>query len=166
MVEDARLKGANIVLEGKLRSSDRLVTPFVFTNVSADMKLMKEEIFGPLLPVLTYQNLEEIPEIIHQFERPLSMYIMSKNKKSIQHLLQNTASGGVGINETLVTIINPELPFGGVNHSGIGKSNGRYSFMEFTNERGVVKRTWFNFKMIYPPYNSSIIKWLMKLAKW
>lgn len=166
LIEDAMQKGANLVLEGKHHVDDLLVTPHVLTNVSGDMKVMQEEIFGPVLPVLTYRHQKEIPEIINQFERPLALYIMSKNQKNIDFILQYTTSGGVGINETLVTVINPELPFGGVNHSGIGKSNGKYSFLEFTNERGVVKRTWFNFKMIYPPYNSAIIKWLMKAAKW
>ncbi len=166
LIEDAKHKGANLVLEGMCNADDRLVTPHVLTNVSGEMKVMQEEIFGPVLPVLTYRHQDEIPEIINNFEPPLALYIMSKSRKNIDFILEHTTSGGVGINETLVTIINPELPFGGINNSGIGKSNGKYSFLEFSNERGVVKRTWFNFKMIYPPYNSSIIKWLMKVAKW
>jgi len=166
LIEDAKNKGANLVLEGKKNAEDRLVTPHLLTKVTPEMKVMQEEIFGPILPVLTYRRRDEIPGIINQFERPLALYIMSKNQKNTDFVLQHTSSGGVGINETLVTIVNPEVPFGGVNHSGIGKSNGKYSFLEFSNERGVVKRTWFNFKLIYPPYNSAIVKLLMKVAKW
>lgn len=166
LIDDAVQKGANLVMEGKRNANDRLVTPHVLTNVTPEMKVMQEEIFGPVLPVLTYRRKEEIPEMINQLERPLALYLMSKRKQFTDHILEHTSSGGVGINEILVTVINPELPFGGVNHSGIGKSNGKYSFIEFSNERGVVKRTWFNFKLIYPPYKSSVINWLMKAAKW
>lgn len=166
LIEDAKNRGAQVVLGGQHDAAQKLVVPHVLTGVTPEMKVMQEEIFGPILPVLTYQQWEEIPDIINQMDRPLALYVMSKSKQRTNHLLAHTASGGVGINETLVTVINPELPFGGINNSGIGKSNGKYSFLEFSNERGVVKRTWFNFKMIFPPYNSSIIKLLMKIAKW
>lgn len=166
LIDDAVQKGARLLLEGTRNAADRLISPYLLTNVTPEMKVMQEEIFGPVLPVLTYKDSAEIPEMINRVERPLALYVMSKSMKFTRFILEHTHSGGVGINEILVTIINPELPFGGVNHSGIGKSNGRYSFLEFSNERGVVKRTWFNFKLIYPPYNSSVIKWLMKVAKW
>lgn len=166
LVNDAVDRGAKVELGGLQNAEDLLFEPFLLTEVTPEMKVMQEEIFGPILPVLTYPNWDEVPEIINQFKKPLALYVMSKNKKRTEYLLQNTSSGGVGINELLVTVINPSLPFGGVNHSGIGKSHGLHGFVGFSNERGVVKRNWLDFKMIYPPYNSKLINLLAKIARW
>lgn len=164
-VTDAVEKGAKVAIEGKIDEENRLITPFVLTNVTPDMKVMQDEIFGPVLPVMTYKSLDEVPDRIAQMEKPLALYILSKNRKNINFLLNNTTSGGAAINELMVTSINPYLPFGGSNFSGIGKSNGKYSFIEFSNERGVVKRKWGTFSIIYPPYNKTLIKWLAKIAR-
>jgi len=165
LIDQAVEAGADLPIEGNREPDQLFMSPFVITGVTSDMKLMKEEIFGPVLPIVTYKSWKEIPHLIKQYEKPLALYIMSHHKNRTRFILQNTSSGGVGINELLVTIINPALPFGGVNHSGIGKSNGRHGFIEFSNERGVVKRNWLNFEMIYPPYNKTIINWLLRIVK-
>lgn len=165
LLSDAVTKGAEVVLKGVIDKENLLVSPFLITRVTSEMRVMQEEIFGPIMPIITYKEWTDVPAIIDQHERPLALYVMSKNTKRINYLMQHTISGGVGINETLVTIINPHLPFGGVNHSGMGKSNGKHGFLAFSNERGVVKRTWLNFKMLYPPYNKTIFRWLLRLSR-
>jgi aldehyde dehydrogenase (NAD+) len=90
---------------------------------------------------------------------------MSKSRKNQEYLLNNTTAGGTAINELMITTLNPELPFGGVNNSGIGKSNGKHSFVEFSNERGVLKRRFLDFKMLFPPYKTTIFEWMTKAAR-
>ncbi len=166
LIDDAVQNGASLRVSGDMDASDRLIAPHLLLDVSPDMRIMDEEIFGPVLPVLPVENLDAAIEIIIQGEKPLALYIMSKSKKNIGDILRQTTSGGVGINEVMVTSINPNLPFGGVNHSGIGKSNGHYGFVEFSNERGVVKRKYLDFKMIYPPYKPALANLLGKLSRW
>jgi len=164
-IDDAVAKGAVIAFEGKTDTENRLITPYVLTNVTYDMKIMQDEIFGPVLPIMTFEKIEEVPQRIAAKEKPLALYILSKNRRNTKFILDNTTSGGASINELMVTSINPYLPFGGSNHSGMGKSNGKYSFIEFSNERGVVKRNWGTFKIVYPPFNKTLIKWLAKIAR-
>lgn len=165
LLDDAVQKGAHIALEGEMDESDKFISPYVLTNVNHEMEVMQEEIFGPILPVLTYNAIEEVPGLIKKLEKPLALYILSKNKKNTDYIIENTSAGGTAVNELMVTSVNPYLPFGGSNFSGIGKSNGKFSFIEFSNERGVVKRRWGSFKIIYPPYNKRIVRWLSKIAK-
>lgn len=166
LLNDAIEKGAEIISGGESDRERLFIAPTLLKDVTKDMKIMQEEIFGPLLPICTYNNIEEIPEMLSKMEKPLALYISSKNKKNIKYILDNTSAGGSAINEVMVTSINPALPFGGVNHSGIGKSNGKHSFIEFSNERGVVHRKWYNLKMVYPPYKNPMLKFLNWLAKY
>jgi len=166
LLEDALEKGAQLHMERGVDPEHKFMSPVLLSNVTPEMKVMQEEIFGPILPVMTYDNLAEVPAILNDFEKPLALYMISKNKKNRRFILENTTSGGAAVNELMVTSINPNLPFGGVNFSGIGKSNGRYSFVEFSNEKGVVQRTWGSFSIVYPPYNKTLVKWLSRIAKW
>ena len=166
LLSDAVAAGAIAHSAENADAADKFLPPTLLDQVTADMSIMQEEIFGPVLPILTFEKLQEVPAIIGQLPKPLAMYIMSKSKHNQQYLLDHSTAGGTAINELMVTTLNPELPFGGVNNSGIGKSNGKHSFIEFSNERGVIKRRFLDFKMIYPPYNSAIIKWLMRAARW
>jgi aldehyde dehydrogenase (NAD+) len=100
---------------------------------------MEEEIFGPILPVISYQNENEVLDIINGKEKPLALYIFSSKGKKQEFWLNNTTAGGTCINDNLVHISQPNLPFGGVNNSGIGKSFGHFGFKEFSNERAVLK---------------------------
>lgn len=165
ILEDAILKGAKILLKGELDANDQYISPFLLTDLSDDMLVMKEEIFGPILPIITFNDISDVISKINDTEKPLAIYIMSKSTENTNRILNNTSAGGTAINEVMVTSINPQLPFGGSNFSGIGKSNGKYSFIEFSNERGVVIRSWGTLRMIYPPYNLRIISWLTRLAK-
>ena len=92
---------------------------------------------------------------------------MSGKKKNIQYFLDNTVSGGVGINELMLTPVNPNLPFGGVNNSGIGKSGGKHSFNDFSNPKGVVKKNFGNtLKLVYPPYKKGVFKYFKTIVRW
>ena len=97
------------------------------------MLLMEEEIFGPIVPVITYQSLDEAIRIINAKEKPLALYIYSKSNKNQKYIISNTTAGATSINETLLHNAHANLPFGGVNNSGIGKSHGKYGFKEFVN---------------------------------
>lgn len=165
LLDDAVLKGAKVVIGGQLNAEDLYISPTVLTNVTEDMLIMEEEIFGPLLPIITYRNVKEVPDIIHRRPKPLSMYIQSKRKKVIDYLLHNTSAGGTVINEMNIGTVNPHLPFGGVNNSGIGKSGGHYSFIEFSNERAIMKRRYGTFSMLYAPFKTSLFEWVKKLAR-
>lgn len=154
LMKDSIDKGAQLVHGGNYDRSKLKFEPTILKGIHESMNIMKEEIFGPILPVLAYQEKEDITKIISQLERPLAMYIFSKNKSNIKQWILETRSGTCGINETIVQFIYPGLPFGGVNHSGLGKSHGEAGFEAFSNMRGIVRqRNKVNMiQMIFPPY--------------
>ncbi|NBB18506.1 aldehyde dehydrogenase family protein [Runella sp. CRIBMP] len=157
-LDDAIDKGASVVVGGKTLSEQNYVEPTLLTNVSDEMKIMQDEIFGPLLPVLTYQNKEEVIAYVNGKEKPLALYIHSTDSKNIDYFLNNTTAGDTVINDVMIQFGNAELPFGGVNNSGIGKSNGYFGFQEFSNLRGVSKRQFGTMKFLYPPYTANVRK--------
>lgn len=137
----------------------------VFGSASAHSRLMKEEIFGPILPIHTFDTFDEAISSVNTLDRPLVAYIFSTSKKHIRRLQNETASGAVCINHTLVYLFNPELPFGGVNNSGFGKSHGYFSLREFTYERAIFhQRLPFSVAdMLRPPYNG-FKRWLIEFS--
>lgn len=139
LLDEAVSKGAKIETGGQTNEADNFIAPTVITNVSLDSKIMQEEIFGPVLPVLSYHNTDDALNVINGKEKPLALYIFSGSSKKQDFWMDNTSAGGSCINDTVVHITQPNLPFGGVNNSGIGKSFGFYGFKEFSNERGVLK---------------------------
>lgn len=165
LLDDAVSKGARVAVAGEIVEEEKFIAPHVLVDVTPEMDIMREEIFGPLLPVITFTDIKEVPAIIARQERPLALYILSNDRRNTEFLLHNTTAGGTVINDLMLTSVNPMLPFGGVNNSGIGKSNGRYGFIEFSNERGVLKRSWGSLSMLYPPYNSRLITWAERIAR-
>lgn len=153
-LEDALQQGGDLVVGGQHHRPSRFVAPTLIRGAHLGMKVMQEEIFGPILPIITYRQPEEIPALINQFPKALSFYIHSKRSRFIDYLLKHTSSGGVVINDYLLGFANPNLPFGGVNNSGIGKSLGFHGFKEFSNERGIIKRWLGDFRFIFPPYSN------------
>lgn len=154
ILEDASSKGATIIMNGELDEASKYIPPTLVTNVTNEMRIMQEEIFGPIYPILGYSKLEEAFEIIENKEKPLALYVFGKKKKTLKKVLQNTTAGGTCINDTIIHINNPDLPFGGVNNSGIGKSHGKYGFTGFSNQRAVLKNRvgMTGIKPVYPPY--------------
>lgn len=167
LLEDAVSKGASIYTGGTVDNSVRFVSPTILTNVSTDMTVMQEEIFGPILPVLSYKTIEEALNFINDRPKPLALYIFSNNTSLNEQIIHSTSSGGVAINETLLQYAHAELPFGGANHSGIGKAHGSYGFKAFSNERAVLKQRAPRspLKFFYPPYSNrtrTMIDYLIK----
>lgn len=115
---------------------------------------MQEEIFGPILPVIDFDKFEDVYKIIGQYPKPLAVYIFSRDKKLARRFLARTQSGTAGINDTVIQIASPYLPYGGVGYSGIGRYHGRKSFETFSNMRSViVKSNLLDISLRYPPYN-------------
>jgi aldehyde dehydrogenase (NAD+) len=128
---------------------------------------MKEEIFGPVLPVLTYKNIDEVLDYINSKDKPLALYIFSENDKFVNNVINKTSSGGACVNDVVIHYTNPNLPFGGVNNSGMGNAHGFYGFKAFSHERGIMHQSkLFDFNsMIYPPYSGKIKEAALKFYK-
>jgi aldehyde dehydrogenase (NAD+) len=167
LIDDAVEKGATVEAGAKYEDSDNFIAPTLLTNVPKDAKILEEEIFGPVLPVLKYNSLEEAFQIISEKEKPLALYIFSTSNSNIEKVLNNTTAGGTAINDTLIHCSHPNLPFGGVNNSGIGSGHGYFSFKEFSHERAVMKQ-WnpkSSIENMYPPYTGfkkKMIEFVMK----
>ncbi|WP_245580831.1 aldehyde dehydrogenase family protein [Daejeonella oryzae] len=166
LLKDAVSEGATIRVGGSQNSEDATIEPTLLSAVNPQSKLMQEEIFGPLLPILNYRNTDEAINFVNRRQKPLALYIFSDDKEVTGKILKNTSAGGTAVNDVLVHISNPNLPFGGVNSSGTGSCHGFFGFKAFSHERAVLFQSSLNFnKMIYPPFNqkSGILKWLKKL---
>lgn len=167
LVEDAIGKGAEAVISGTYDEKDLFLAPTVLTGVNETMNILQEEIFGPVLPVLTYRNPEELPEIINRRPKPLTLYMASKNTKNIRYVMSHTSAGSTIINDYLMGFSNPHLPMGGVNNSGIGRSLGLAGFKEFCNERSMMHRRYLGagLKVIFPPYGPRAERFLRLLYR-
>jgi len=168
LLQDAVGKGAKLELSGPVEQSQRFIHPIVLSNVDMDAKVMEEEIFGPILPVVTYQSMEEVLDIINKKPKPLALYFFGSDKNELKRVTQETSSGAICVNDCVIQFIHHNLPFGGVNNSGIGKSHGQYGFLAFSNEKPIVKQRngLTSFRLFYPPYTPRVkrlINWLLKL---
>lgn len=155
------------ILYGGQSDDEKFRIALTLMDAKADSEgLMTEEIFGPILPIITFENNQEAMEIIHKNPNPLALYIFTKNKKNEAFFSRNIAFGGGCINNTLVHIGNAHLPFGGVRSSGIGSYHGRAGFMAFTHAKSLVKTgTWLDIEAKYPPYSTfkdKLIRFLFK----
>jgi aldehyde dehydrogenase (NAD+) len=166
LIDDAVEKGAKVAIGGNTNSAENFIEPTVVSHVNAEMRIMQEEIFGPALPILEFRNLEEVYTYINQGEKPLALYIFSKKRSNIDSVVQNTSSGAVVINETTIHYLQNNLPFGGVNNSGIGKSFGKYGFEEFSNKKAVVENKFSTFSLFHPPATNRVMKMLDMVIKW
>ena len=154
------------VSEVKLSEKDRLIHPVILRDVTWDDPIMKEEIFGPLLPVLSYKNLDDVIQIIKKQEKPLALYLFTTNKEHMNKVWTSISFGGGAINDTLMHIANPYLPFGGVGQSGMGAYHGKHSFDLFSHHKSFIKRkTWFDPPMAYPPYSKNKEKLIRNILK-
>lgn len=157
--------GAKVEIGGSTNAVQRFIEPTILTEVNDYMKIMEEEIFGPLLPILEYDNLDKVIDYINGKNKPLALYINSNNSATVGKILSSISAGDTLINELLLQFGHCGLPFGGINSSGIGKSNGFYGFQEFSNAKGVLKRRFGTMKFVYPPYTDKIrkiINWAVK----
>ncbi len=139
-LEDAKSRGATVAYGGRTEGSEDYIEPTVLTDVDPTSQVMTEEIFGPLLPVYTFESLDEPIAMINSKEKPLALYIYSRSRANQQRIIENTRAGGTCINHSAVHFFNNHLPFGGSNNSGIGKGHGFFGFEAFSNPRGVLKQ--------------------------
>lgn len=145
------------VVGGTADVAERYIAPTVLDKPALDSPLMQEEIFGPILPVLEYDNLEDAIAFINQRPKPLALYLFTRNKDKQQTVLQSTSSGGVCINDTIMHIAPYDLPFGGVGDSGMGAYHGKTSFDTFSHYKSVLERPfWLDLKLRYAPYGDKV----------
>jgi len=137
LFDDAIAKGAKVAVGGTLEEADLTVHPTLLTGVTPDMQIMQEEIFGPIVPVLTYNTIDEVIHYIADRPKPLALYVYSNNQGNIDKVLSRTSSGGVTVNGVFSHYLENQLPFGGVNESGNGSYHGVFGFRAFSHERAV-----------------------------
>ncbi len=164
VLDEAVRAGAKVEIGGKTTPGKKYLAPTILTRVTDDSPIMKEEIFGPILPVVTFKELDEAIEIIQKREKPLALYIFSKSRTTINEILKSTTAGGTCINSLIIHLANPDLPFGGVGQSGMGNYHGHFGFKTFSHERAVLRQGIIDsLKMFYPPYTKRVRK-MIELA--
>lgn len=143
----------NVVFGGHYDETKRYIEPTLLDNISSDDPVMQQEIFGPILPILTYAHFDEAISFVQQRPKPLSLYLFSENENATERVLNELSFGGGAINDTLMHLANPKLPFGGVGPSGMGHYHGKYSFDTFTHEKSYIfKSTRLESGIHYPPF--------------
>ena len=167
-LENAKGMGAKVVAGGNTDRSKRFIAPTVLCDVSIDSLVMKEEIFGPLMPIVTYKTMDEAIGFINKREKPLALYLFSYNKKNQKRLTEETSSGALVFNDCVIHHTNPHLPFGGINNSGLGSYHGKYGFDAFSHEKAILKSSaWSPFRLMLPPYTKrkhSLVNMIKKLS--
>jgi aldehyde dehydrogenase (NAD+) len=167
LFRDALEKGAKLEFGGKSNEKNLFFEPTLLSKINEAMDISSEEIFGPILPILSYDSLSEAIQYINQKPKPLTLYIFDSGKQT-QDVLNQTSSGNVVINDCVLHFLHPNLPFGGVGTSGLGKSHGYHGFLAFSHEKGVLKqRVGFNnVTLLRPPYGLKAKKVVESLLKW
>ena len=154
---EADLKNQKTIYGGKTVAKELFFGPTLVDQPAMDSSLIQDEIFGPILPILSYDTLEDIDEVLTELKNPLAFYVFSQNKKFINTLIQNYPFGGSVVNDVLVHFTNPKLPFGGIGNSGVGAYHGKYSFDLMSHTKPIVKRSfWLDLPQRYAPYPKSI----------
>lgn len=160
------LENQTILYGGESNRDTFYLSPTLLDEPNLNSLVMKEEIFGPILPIISYQTKQEVEKIITSFEKPLSLYLFTENKAYADEILSKFSFGGGCINDTAIHLANNRLPFGGVGHSGIGAYHGKFSFDVFSHKKSIVKRgTWLDIPVRYAPYESKFNK-IRKILKW
>jgi aldehyde dehydrogenase (NAD+) len=153
LLADSVARGAKVEAGGEVDEPTRYIAPTLLTNVDWDSPIMSEEIFGPVLPVLSYEKLDDALGEVRRHGKPLALYVFSRSRDTVEHVLATTTSGGVAVNNTMLHYANPELPFGGVGESGAGSYHGEFGFKAFSHERSVLAQKLGNSTaMFHPPY--------------
>jgi aldehyde dehydrogenase (NAD+) len=151
------LDEGKVLIGGNSDKSDRFIAPTLIDTVSPNSKIMAEEIFGPILPILEYDQLSEAIAFVNAHPKPLALYFFSSNKQNQERIIQETSYGGGCFNDIIMHLGNPELPFGGVGHSGMGSYHGKASFDTFSHRKSVLKNSFrFDLKWRYPPYKMTL----------
>jgi len=151
---------------GNYDIEDRTICPTILTNVTLSDKVMQEEIFGPILPVLSFDSIDKAIADIKSFSKPLSCYIFTKNKKIKNRILKDVSFGGGAVNDAVMHFMEQNLPFGGVGNSGIGKYHGKAGFETFSHYKSILQKSFLlELNLKYAPYTSTKLKWLKRLIE-
>ncbi|MGO4819506.1 aldehyde dehydrogenase [Flavobacterium sp. W22_SRS_FP1] len=155
-----------VIFGGQTDEASCYISPTLIDECNIDSLIMKDEIFGPLLPILSYESEADIHVIISKYEKPLSLYLFTTNDSFAKKIIQTYPFGGGCINDTVIHFANKRLPFGGVGHSGIGAYHGSLSFEVFSHRKGIVKKAnWMDLSLRYAPYKNKLAT-IKKLLKW
>ncbi|WP_345108831.1 aldehyde dehydrogenase family protein [Hymenobacter algoricola] len=168
LLEEGQRRGGTLEMGGIVDSSECFIEPTLIDGVPADAGLWQEEIFGPILPMRTYRTLPEAVAFVNGRARPLALYLFSRSAENRRYILQHAPSGGAAINDTIVHLMHPELPFGGLGNSGMGRCHGRYGFDAFSNLKGVLQQRIgkTSVKLLYPPYTPAVKRMIELVMKW
>jgi len=168
LISDAAQCGAKVHWLGTMNEKENFISPVILTDIPPQAQIWKEEIFGPVLPIETFDSTEDIVNRINGGQKPLALYIFSQRRSFQEYILRNASSGSACVNDCVVQFTHPNLPFGGVNHSGLGKSHGQYGFLSFSNEKSVLRQRngWAAPYLLYPPYTRRMKKVVDLLLKW
>jgi len=168
LLQDAIKKGATLELSWPGNAETRFIHPMIVSNVPMNASLMEEEIFGPILPIIPFTSTAEVLRIINGRPKPLALYLFTTDRRFRETILSETSAAGVCINACIMQFTHPGLPFGGVNHSGMGKSHGRFGFLAFSNEKPVLrqKRGFAAPYLLYPPYKPEMKRIIDILLRW
>ena len=160
------IESEKVIFGGQTNEQERYISPTLIEEMNLDTVIMKDEIFGPLLPILTYNSEADLNTIITRYEKPLSLYVFTKNNSFAEKIIKNYSFGGGCVNDTIIHFSNKRLPFGGVGHSGIGAYHGKLSFDIFSHKKAIVKKAnWLDLPMRYAPYSDKL-KTIKKILKW
>ena len=162
LLQDAISKGAKVTLDGGVKS--RNMGPTLIDAMTPEMEIDHEEIFGPILPIIPYDDIDEVISQINTRPKPLALYVFGKSRAMTDRIVAATSSGGVGVNLTVAQFTHTGLPFGGVNSSGIGAAHGHYGFQAFSHERAILSNHFSALPLVFPPY-SRRVKRLIGLVK-
>ncbi len=162
-------EGARVALGGEFNPEERFIAPTVVTDVTPDMPLMGAELFGPVLPVLTYRSFGEALALVRQLDPPLALYLFAEDEAAIRQVKQETTSGGMVVNGAVIHLTNPHLPFGGVGASGMGNYHGEHGFRTFSHERAILREPRPSpVRLMYPPYGRPLPRltaWALRLLE-
>ncbi|WP_242917531.1 aldehyde dehydrogenase [Pontibacter liquoris] len=160
------LKEGSVRMGGQTDAATRYFAPTILEHITWEHPVMQEEIFGPILPILAYEEIDDAIAQINSHEKPLALYLFTSSKEKQHKVLEQVPFGGGCINDTISHLINPNLPFGGVGHSGMGSYHGQASFDLFSHKKSIVNRgTWLDLPVRYPPYHQRL-PFIRKLFKW
>lgn len=158
------LQSGELYLGGEIDAETLRIAPAIMTHVTFDAPVMQEEIFGPVLPVLTYENFEELMLLLKKRPKPLALYLFSSNKAHIRRVNEELSYGGGCINDTIIHLATSEMGFGGVGESGMGAYHGKAGFDAFSHQKSIVdKKTWLDLPMRYQPYTSKLYRKLLQI---
>ncbi|RJS93546.1 aldehyde dehydrogenase family protein [Salinisphaera sp. Q1T1-3] len=166
ILEDAHERGARLTTGAIPDNTDRYIAPTIVTDIPADARIMEEEIFGPLMPVLGFNDLSTAIADINARPKPLALYIYAKDKAVIDRILASTSAGGTAINTAMLQFLHKRLPFGGVNNSGIGNSHGHAGYRAFSHERSVLRDRFSLAFLFRPPYNAFTRQFIRFTVRW